>query len=209
NCACRPCRDDGAADCGAPNKCLEEAIKFLNCLHEKWDPRIQVHQTIPDLSEEQSSDNTEALEEDEPVIFDPKIHLSKRLDWFRILGEDPSTSPAHQMAPVDEEGDPWNETVYIGCSHHIDEDGEHCSFGSVWYAESDERSRRVPVLRKLASKEGGAAAAILYAIQSAPREVALDLKIHLKTLIKNLTTDLIKTRMPTGPEPKTVNSSEH
>ncbi|KAJ7351944.1 hypothetical protein DFH08DRAFT_805243 [Mycena albidolilacea] len=98
------------------------------------------------------------------------------------------------MAPVDGEGDPWNETVYIGCSHHIDEDGEHCSFGSIWYAESDERNRRVPVPRELASKEGGATAAILYAIQSAPREVALDLKIHSKTLIKNLTTDLIKNK---------------
>jgi ribonuclease HI len=77
NCACRPCRDDGAADCGAPNKCLEEAIKFLNCLHEKWDPRIQVHQTIPDLSEEQSSDNTEALEEDEPCKGNLKLGVGR------------------------------------------------------------------------------------------------------------------------------------
>jgi hypothetical protein len=78
NWACRPCRDDRGAGYGAPNNCLKEAIKLLNCLHEKWDLCIQVHQTIPDLSEEQSNDNIEALEEDEPVIFDPKIHLSKR-----------------------------------------------------------------------------------------------------------------------------------
>ncbi|KAJ7342387.1 hypothetical protein DFH08DRAFT_622731, partial [Mycena albidolilacea] len=85
NCACRPCREDRAIGCGAPNKCLEEAIKFLNCLHEKWDPRSQVHQTIPELSEEQLNDNCDALEEDKPVFFDPKIHLSKRIDGFRIL----------------------------------------------------------------------------------------------------------------------------
>ncbi|KAJ7860657.1 hypothetical protein B0H14DRAFT_2309394, partial [Mycena olivaceomarginata] len=85
NCACRPYREDRAAGCGAPNKCLEEAIKFLNSLHKKWDPRTQVHQTIPDLTEEQSNDNLEALEEDEPVLFNTKIHLSKRVDRFRIL----------------------------------------------------------------------------------------------------------------------------
>ncbi|KAJ7726068.1 hypothetical protein B0H14DRAFT_2272316, partial [Mycena olivaceomarginata] len=79
NCACRTCREDRATGCGAPNKCLEEVIKFLNSLHEKWDPHTQVNQTIPDLTEEQSNDNIKALEEDELVLFDPKIHPSKRV----------------------------------------------------------------------------------------------------------------------------------
>ncbi|KAJ7809293.1 hypothetical protein B0H14DRAFT_2867410 [Mycena olivaceomarginata] len=44
NCPCRTCREDQLRGCSAPYLCLEEAIKMLDCLYEKWDPRIEVNQ---------------------------------------------------------------------------------------------------------------------------------------------------------------------
>ncbi|KAJ7782178.1 hypothetical protein B0H14DRAFT_2232663, partial [Mycena olivaceomarginata] len=41
NCACRTCREDRLQGCSAPYLCLEEAIKMLDCLFEKWDPRAE------------------------------------------------------------------------------------------------------------------------------------------------------------------------
>ncbi|KAJ7722912.1 hypothetical protein B0H14DRAFT_2411353, partial [Mycena olivaceomarginata] len=85
NCACRPCREDSGAGCNAPYKCLDEAIRFLNDLAEKWDPRVMVNQPNPELSEEQKDCNKDALEEDETLVFDPAITGKKLTDAFRIF----------------------------------------------------------------------------------------------------------------------------
>ncbi|KAJ7351635.1 hypothetical protein DFH08DRAFT_694783 [Mycena albidolilacea] len=52
NCACQPCREDRLRGCIAPYLCLEEAIKMLDCLYEKWDPRVEVNQRAEGLSDE-------------------------------------------------------------------------------------------------------------------------------------------------------------
>ncbi|KAJ7803830.1 hypothetical protein B0H13DRAFT_1583577, partial [Mycena leptocephala] len=85
NCACIPCRADRLDGCAIPFKCLEEAIKILNCLHEKWDPRRPVNQPLSDLTEAEKEANLEAVKENDPVVFDPKIQLGKRTDGFRIF----------------------------------------------------------------------------------------------------------------------------
>ncbi|KAJ7806638.1 hypothetical protein B0H14DRAFT_3767615 [Mycena olivaceomarginata] len=61
---------------------------------------------------------------------------------------------------------------------------------AITYKENDERNTGVPVAKNLASKEGGAAAAILYAIQKTPTSATLNLKIPSKQIVKFLTTDL-------------------
>ncbi|KAJ7354214.1 hypothetical protein DFH08DRAFT_631135, partial [Mycena albidolilacea] len=39
NCACGSCREDRGRGCISPYLCQEEAVKFLDGLAEKWDPR--------------------------------------------------------------------------------------------------------------------------------------------------------------------------
>ncbi|KAJ7740170.1 hypothetical protein B0H14DRAFT_2250416, partial [Mycena olivaceomarginata] len=73
NCACNPCRADRNLGCGWPVKCQDEAIRFLDDLAEKWDPRRNVHQPNPELTEEERDSNTNALNEDKVLVFDPKI----------------------------------------------------------------------------------------------------------------------------------------
>ncbi|KAJ7239220.1 hypothetical protein B0H12DRAFT_1025257, partial [Mycena haematopus] len=70
NCACGPCRSDRLIGCEIPYKCQEEAVKILDCIYEKWDPRAPVRQTNPELLLEEVEKNVQALEDDEAVIFD-------------------------------------------------------------------------------------------------------------------------------------------
>ncbi|KAJ7364646.1 hypothetical protein DFH08DRAFT_681651 [Mycena albidolilacea] len=158
NCACRTCREDRLRGCSAPYLCLEEAIKMLDCLYEKWDPRIEVNQRTPRLTEEWKQKNTNTIEADDPVLFDPSIHLENRVDGFRIFGEACKPTPAHQIEPLEEEEE---ETIYIGNSHRLDSDGDNLSVGSIWYNQDDKRNMPVTVPRELASPDAGAAAAIL------------------------------------------------
>ncbi|KAJ7136376.1 ribonuclease H-like protein [Mycena crocata] len=81
--------------------------------------------------------------------------------------------------------------IFIGNSHTVNEDGEHCSSGSVWYGLGDERNAVVPVGTGLASKDAGEGAAILYAIQNSPREMTLHFCMKSKRILKTLTVDLM------------------
>ncbi|KAJ6450258.1 hypothetical protein C8R45DRAFT_849140, partial [Mycena sanguinolenta] len=85
NCACAPCREDRQNGCEKPYRCQEEAIKILACLHEKWDPRLNVKQPNPELSTEEKEGNLNAFKENEIVTFDPAIKLNRLVDGFRIF----------------------------------------------------------------------------------------------------------------------------
>jgi hypothetical protein len=165
---------------------------MLDCLYEKWDPRLKVNQRTPGLTEELKEKNADAIETDDPVLFDPSIHLENRVDDFRIFGEACKPTLAHQMEPLEDREEQEAETIYIGNSYRLDSDGDSLSVGSIWYDQDDERNMPVIVPRELASPEAGAAAAILQAIQRTPIPVILNFKIQSKRLVKCLTTDLTK-----------------
>ncbi|KAJ7077991.1 hypothetical protein B0H15DRAFT_762500, partial [Mycena belliarum] len=178
NCACTPCKDDRSQGCNAPYKCQEEAIKILDCLNEKWDPRKEIAPTNPDLLPDERDKNVQALAEKEVLTFDPKVIMNgPSVDGYRIFCEDTSDTPAHQMVALDDEGEPSDETIFVGNSHKVNQDGEHISSGGIWYGQGDERNRTVRVPMDLASKESGKTAAVLYAIQNSPREASLHFKL--------------------------------
>ncbi|KAJ7749017.1 hypothetical protein B0H14DRAFT_2296542, partial [Mycena olivaceomarginata] len=85
NCACGSCREDRGRGCISPCLCQEEAIKFLDGLAEKWDPRRKINQPCAELTEEEIDANKAAMDKDEPVIFDPKIIVHKLSEVFRIF----------------------------------------------------------------------------------------------------------------------------
>ncbi|KAJ7927946.1 ribonuclease H-like protein [Mycena leptocephala] len=126
----------------------------------------------------------------EAVIFDPKVTLVSVVDGYRIFGGDVCNNPAEQLEPLDDENNPSEVTVFIGNTHRVNEDGEHCSAGGVWYGPDDARNSTVRVKKELASKEGGEAAAILFAIQNLPREVSPNFKIKSRRILRALTVDL-------------------
>ncbi|KAJ7469511.1 hypothetical protein FB451DRAFT_1176747 [Mycena latifolia] len=191
NCACNSCRADRLLGCDYPYKCQEEAIKILDCIDEKWDPRCTTNQPNAELTAEERTANSQALEDKKEVIFDPRITLNQpSSNGFRIFCNINCNSPANQLDPLEEEGESFREAVYIGNAHEINEDGEHCSAGGVWYGPEDPRNTSVRVEKELASKEGGVVAAILYTIQNSPREVSIDFWINSKRILRALTTDL-------------------
>ncbi|KAJ7626948.1 hypothetical protein FB45DRAFT_1059828 [Roridomyces roridus] len=144
----------------------------------------------PELTPQGRDDNIKALADDKPITFDPKIHLAKKVDGFRIFGEDPHPTPAHQLQPQNDEDPPTQTTIYIGNAHEIDEEGLYKSSGSIWISEGNERNTNIPVPTDLSSKRSGHAAAILYALQSQPLLTELHFKISCKATIRHLTTDL-------------------
>ncbi|KAJ7018664.1 hypothetical protein C8F04DRAFT_894320, partial [Mycena alexandri] len=85
NCACNTCRSDRGAGCDSPYKCHEEAVKILDCIDEKWDPRIAVNLPNPELTKEEVQLNAQALIDKDSVIFDPSITLQNLSDGFRIF----------------------------------------------------------------------------------------------------------------------------
>ncbi|KAJ7128148.1 hypothetical protein C8R43DRAFT_835695, partial [Mycena crocata] len=103
NCACPSCKEDRRMGCDAPYKCQEEALKILDCLNDKWDPRQNTHQLNADLSKEELLVNSEAIINKDEVIFDPKITLCSVEDGYRIFCEQSGDSPANQMLPEDDE----------------------------------------------------------------------------------------------------------
>ncbi|KAJ6491823.1 hypothetical protein C8R47DRAFT_976306 [Mycena vitilis] len=191
NCACIPCKSDRRAGCDTPYKCHEEGIKLLDCLDEKWDPRQAVRQSNKDLTEDERKSNSQAITDKEPVVFDPRIALEGPLtEGFRIFCSEVSGTPAHQIDPLEDEDAPSEVTVFIGNSEHVNEDGEYCSSGAVWYGLDDIRNEPVRVREELASKHAGEAAAILYAIQNLPRETSPHFVVRSRRILKALTTDL-------------------
>ncbi|KAJ7672042.1 hypothetical protein B0H14DRAFT_2219839, partial [Mycena olivaceomarginata] len=86
NCACSACRIDRAAGCAAPYKCQEQALKLLDCMHPKWDPRRSVRQINPELTDEELEQNLHALEKGEPLLFDSNITLKADISKaFRVF----------------------------------------------------------------------------------------------------------------------------
>ncbi|KAJ7136377.1 hypothetical protein C8R43DRAFT_823550, partial [Mycena crocata] len=86
NCACNSCKSDRLAGCDSPFKCQEEAVKILDCIHEKWDPQRTVTQTNKELTLDEKQANKEALAEKRAVLFDPSITLQgSRKEGFRIF----------------------------------------------------------------------------------------------------------------------------
>ncbi|KAJ7831750.1 hypothetical protein B0H13DRAFT_1654551 [Mycena leptocephala] len=190
NCACPPCKADRQAGCRAPFKCLEEAITILDCVYEKWDPRSPLNQPLPNLTEDEKETNLKAFDEDGTIMFDPKVQLETCIDGFRIFGEVACGTPAHQLDLLNDAEQPSEETIYIGNSYELNEDGEISSHGGLWYREGDTRNASIPVGTDMASKTSGEAAAILHTIQDSPQEVTLNFKIGSSRLIKALTINL-------------------
>ncbi|KAJ7045183.1 hypothetical protein C8F04DRAFT_941214, partial [Mycena alexandri] len=85
NCACDSCKSDRLKGCEYPYKCQEEAIKILDCINEKWDPRLEVNQPNAELTNEELARNTTAIDEKEEVIFDPKITMNRVEDGYRVF----------------------------------------------------------------------------------------------------------------------------
>jgi hypothetical protein len=164
NCACGSCRKDRGRGCNSPYLCQEEAIKFLDGLAEKWDPRRKINQPYAELTKEEIDANQAAIDKDEPVTFDPKITVDRLPEFFRVFGETTCESAADQLDPLEDEMNESENNIYIGNHHSINEDGECISTKSIWYGENNVWNSPLNVGKDFASKGGGGIAAILHVI---------------------------------------------
>ncbi|KAJ7691524.1 ribonuclease H-like protein, partial [Mycena metata] len=87
-------------------------------------------------------------------------------------------------------GEPSEITVFVGCAHEINTDGEHDSAGGLWYGPNDPRNSKIRVEPKLCSKSAGETATILFALQNIPREISINFRLKSKSIIQALTTNL-------------------
>ncbi|KAJ7154899.1 hypothetical protein C8R43DRAFT_863419, partial [Mycena crocata] len=86
NCACPACKYDRNLGCIKPYMCREEALKLLDCIHPKWDPRHHIHESNPGLTDDELSENQKAFEEKKAVIFDTNITLQSSIKLaFRVF----------------------------------------------------------------------------------------------------------------------------
>ncbi|KAJ7032636.1 hypothetical protein C8F04DRAFT_1184821 [Mycena alexandri] len=190
NCACNICRSDRAAGCDSPYKCHEEAVKILDCIDEKWDPRMAVNMPNPELTPEEVQQNSEAISDKDCVIFDPKMTLQNLSGGFRIFAGEVSNTPANQLDPIEGEDEPSEVAVFVECSHSVNDDGEYCSSGGLWYGPEDPRNSTIRVAKDLSSRYAGQTAAILHAIQNLPWETSIHFCLKSKRIIRTLTTNL-------------------
>ncbi|KAJ7127523.1 hypothetical protein C8R43DRAFT_897268, partial [Mycena crocata] len=79
NCACWLCKADRDCGCRKPSSCQEQAIKLLNDIFPKWDPRRIIRQSNPPLDHDQQAENISAFESKKPVIFDPNVTVNDSL----------------------------------------------------------------------------------------------------------------------------------
>ncbi|KAJ7252019.1 hypothetical protein C8J57DRAFT_1238360 [Mycena rebaudengoi] len=188
NCACNSCKADRHKGCEIPYKCQEEAVKILDCLSEKWDPRMFVNQPNPELDQDDRARNSEAIQNKTEVQFDPRITLTDNLsDGFRVFAGTVHNTPANQLDP---EQDPSEVNISISSAYRLENDGELLAAGAIWYGGNDPRNRTIRVQSTLASKTAGELAAILSAIQDEPLERILHFKLRSSKLIRMLTIDL-------------------
>ncbi|KAJ7815789.1 hypothetical protein B0H14DRAFT_2171639, partial [Mycena olivaceomarginata] len=86
NCACPPCRADRNQGCLNPYKCRDEALKILDCLNEKWDPRREVIKRNDDLTDDEIQANKVAIQNRKPALFNTAITLKTNIaNAFRLF----------------------------------------------------------------------------------------------------------------------------
>ncbi|KAJ7928200.1 hypothetical protein B0H13DRAFT_1567846, partial [Mycena leptocephala] len=146
NCACPACKHDRSLGCIKPFACRDEAVKLLDSLHPKWDPRRTIYQSNPGLTVDKQMENKLAFNDKKPVTFDPNITLQSSIALgFRAFVNKPrSKNPADQLPTVNAVPNP-ELTLYIAGAFCMNDDGEPCAGGGAWLSASHPKNRAVGV----------------------------------------------------------------
>ena len=131
NCACQVCAQARQKGCKDPNKCKAAALKTLNSLQPKWDPRQQ------EQNDGLENDNTIRPE----VWFNPCVRTNHIEDGFRVFTEPEKTSqlPAVRM-PQPQQLPEETVVVHINGTSTNENDETAKAAYIVWYGDGDDHN---------------------------------------------------------------------
>ena len=178
NRACQACASARQKGCKDPNKCRAAALKTLNSLQPKWDPR--------------QKEQDDGLEEDtsiQPEIwFNPCVRTNRIEDGFHVFTEPEKMSqlPAvrisqHQQLP--------EETVVVhinGTSTNENDETAKAAY-NIWYGDGNEQNIHANMPEGQQRKTAAEAMAMLQAARQNMNTKKLVIKTKSNYILRELT----------------------
>ena len=188
NCKCRGCKTDRRNGCKDPHKCASVAEAIVIKLTQKFNPTAQTKKDDLTLTHRRLEKNARANVENE-LIFNPSVTTKGNLsDAFRIFAPKPNpTSPA--LRPLrDADSAPLTVFTDGSCLHN----GQHnaISGAGIWIADGHPLNRAFRVPGQEQSNQTAEIAAIVVALQAAPRSADLTIITDSRYAIQSLTRSL-------------------
>ena len=196
-CRCMKCakiRWDSNYTCKHPNKCIERARELLNSMKDKWNPTCSQPPeffTNP-TPEEVGSIPDPTLEETIHTLNPFRVETTLK-DCFRVFTDDSQPPPEMTLrAPRTRSFEYRPVEIYTDGSCINNGETTARAGGGIWFSENNERNASFRVPGPDQSNNTGELHAILRAITSVPKDMALTIKTDSMYAVSGLTTYLEK-----------------
>ena len=187
SCPCDDCKKDRAKGCKNPHRCAFNARNLLTGLARKLNPATPRQADNLTLTHHRLEKNAKAnIKRGDEVIFNPTVTTRTSLkDCFRVFVTQP---PSDQSAtrPKSEEEPPPPMVMYTdgSCVNNGLLDAK--SGAGVWVNDAHPLNKAVRVPGPLQSNQVGELAAVLIALQTAPRKADLTIITDSQYVIQAL-----------------------
>ncbi|TRM66514.1 hypothetical protein BD626DRAFT_451541 [Schizophyllum amplum] len=192
-CKCTACGDARAIGCQSPQGCAGAALKILEKIPAKWDPRIHFKADY-ELTDREKEKNKQAKTEGGAVIFDPQLKQESTLqECFRIFGYKNSQDvPPRADNPLADPDTEYTVTHLSEASKADARTGRTTALGHHENPRTRTAGRREK-LRTTRLTEGAALlTAMLEVVRGAEDEENIELVIPRRGVMDALTTKLQK-----------------
>jgi ribonuclease HI/exonuclease III len=190
NCPCLRCREQRQENgCKNPHKCHIMAKKILNTLNPKWNPLHPPPKDNLDLTPRRKRKNTQAEENNNPIIFDPKISSNNINETIRVFTDPDEVrpDPAIRYNSPDEMRQEKKTTIYTDGSC-INNGEENAQAGSgIWYGPNDPRNIALRVPGPTQTNQTAELYAILQGVKNTAKQDPLEIISDSKYCIDGLT----------------------
>ena len=198
SCHCEDCERDRRNGCENPQRCAIEALRRLERITPKLNPRRPPNQDGLSLTRRRIERNKLATEEDDEqgITFDPSVTEKTDLsECFRIFVDKkkimniPATrQPRPRGVTINDE----EIIVYTDGSCLNNGKLNARAGGGIWLEEGSQHNRRIRIPGPNQSNQVGEIAAVVVALEKMPNYTPLIIKTDSKYVIEGLTTHLKK-----------------
>ena len=190
NCKCRGCETDRLNGCKDPHKCLSVAEAIVLKLAQRFNPTARTRKDGLTLTHRQLEKNARAnVENGDELIFNPSVTTRNNLsNAFRIFTPRLDTSSSALHPPCDIDSAPLTIFTDGSCLHN----GQHNAVSGVgvWLVDNHPLNRAIWVPGHEQSNQTGELAAIVVALQVAPRSADLMIITDSRYAIQSLNQSL-------------------
>ncbi|KAJ7209930.1 hypothetical protein C8J57DRAFT_1257323 [Mycena rebaudengoi] len=173
-CECDDCENDKDAGCRNPHACAVAVRDHLGELLPKWDPRA------PNIA---VRINAQDEEENSPLVFRPPPSITHIAEGLRVFTKNVTVEEIPQPATLVLPGETRRRVVLNGTCLRTGQANAQASAG-IWYEEGDPQNKSLKLPETFEQTiSSGEFAAALYAVQTAPLQIELDMEFERKTVI--------------------------